>query len=206
MIATLATAAIVVIALAAILGLAARAPSWYRPSATTPERALLAEAVEQHVLSEISAARAFDTPWTLTVTSEAATAWLNDRLPAWAANQDIAIPSEASLPVARFDAGEAAIAFTMHGAFGSRIITLAVSVTSERPQTLRTRLGSLPLPAFIVGRAAPRLADQMRKLPPPRSEPWHTIRLDDGRSVSLTGITAKDGALTLHAVTRGKSR
>ncbi|MBN8645810.1 MAG: hypothetical protein J0L61_11300 [Planctomycetes bacterium] len=189
---------------AALLALAARVPSWYQPAQATPARHALAESVEARVLSEISGAHPFGEPWTLSITDAEAAAWLNDRLPAWAANQKIDLPASASLPAARFDDDEAAVALTLRGSYGARVITLAVPLDAHRPGPISVRIGSLPLPAFIVNRAAPavqRLA--LRETSNP-DQPWRTIRLDDGRTVEFTAISATNGTLTIHAVTRGK--
>lgn len=66
---------------------------------------------------------------TINLTSEQMNAWLDRRLPAWAANRNIQLPSEISHLMVHPENGRLAIAFELSKGDYQKVITLVVNIT-----------------------------------------------------------------------------
>lgn len=187
--------------------LALRVPPWFSPAPVTAETSAIGEGFERRVLSEVSAAHRFNEPWTLSLTSVEAEAWLNGRLPTWLENQGAKRPGWFGAAGVSFAAGEARVGVGVAAQGGPPVISLVAPTRTEGAPSLR--VGTLPAPKWFAEWLAPGLHEQLDKVRgqgEPAGQGLATFRLDDGRRVRITGIEATEGTLTLHCVTLGKSR
>ncbi len=209
-VATLAILALVTIAIPAAWVLMTRAPSWWQaPPAPSEALARGAEAVERAFSGELARHHEAGAVWSIEVTEDAANAWLNHRLPLWLDHEGIELPWPVEAISARF--GSSAIRIGVERARGQtpRIVGVTVSphidaqTTRMDPRVRTLHLGGLAVPGFLarragqlvvgVGTGSDMAADGGFVVRP--------IRMADGRSVELIGITMHPGRvrLTFHA-------
>lgn len=194
--------------------MAFRVPVWFAPRAMGEDQAALAEALERRVLSEVSAAHPFGTPWTLTVSAPECEAWLNTRLPVWLENQNTPRPSWLGFVGVSFTARRAAIAGATRPDNRPPVVSFefACPIEPGASPSLEARLGTLPVPRWVVVALVPGLHQQFdRALGPGTISPTAgsggtpqgiaTIRLDDGRRVRVRRVESGTDTLTLHCTT-----
>lgn len=196
--------------------LSRRAPSWWvAPDPRDPALVARAESVERFVSNELSRPRDDGAPWRIAIPEEAATAWINARLPRWLANRGVDWPLEGVPIVVRFRADGSLIlgADTSEGADATRVIgaRAAPSLSDAGPSLRLTEvsLGSLTLPpsfaASTIRRAIPADSDAraiVRALLDggPLTDDA-SVRVDESRRVMIIGLSIEDGRATLTCVT-----
>jgi hypothetical protein len=193
-----------------------RAPSWWEaPNLADPSIVATAESVERFVSNQLSEHRETDTPWRMAIPEDAATAWLNARLPRWLANREVEWPLEGVPVLVRFGADGSMLlaADTSAHADATRVIgARATPSLDESGPVLRlteVSLGTLSLPpsfaASTIRRAIPSDSDAraiVGALLDGRPLADHTsIRVDESRRVTIIGLTIEDGVATLTCVT-----
>lgn len=224
----------------ALWGMAGAAPSWWKPlNLAEPKVIELAQTVENHLASTAHAYRGRPAPsaenadvlvtgepWTITVTSEQANAWLNTRLPQWIDGRDDAIewPREFSELQVDFADGLVRVGVFAQAAGASQYFSASfVPTIRDGALWLEVRtlaLGRLGLPAgwFISALAddpkyvsteirrdarTQRLLDALAGERSLTDDPC--IPLSDGRCVRLLGVRVLPGAIELRCRTEVQS-
>ncbi|MBY0111476.1 MAG: hypothetical protein K2Y21_01540 [Phycisphaerales bacterium] len=212
-----------------LYALASRTPSWFHPvNPHDPVLIDLAQRVENRVITQLykyrgevdPATRATGEPWTLTITQDEATAWLNCKLPDWVRNLDDSAtwPSEISNLQARIDPSRLWVAAALRN---SSVASFGAAPRADdrglRLASARAGIGSLSLPASWFGGttrsliehaagkpAAARAWDLATGAAPLSEQP--SIRLEDGRRVRVLAVELTPGTLTLRCQTEAPQR
>ncbi len=216
------TVTLVLVALGAIVvvsgwTLSRRAPGWWTsPDPSDPALIRRAEHVERFVTGELSKPRDEGAPYRLAIPEDAATAWINARLPRWLDNRGIAWPLEGTPILVRFR-GDGTIVLAANvageGAHPQIVGAHARPAMSSRGPVLRltdVSVGSLTLPPGVaspsIRRALPedehgaheRLIDALLRGRPLTDDP--TWRVDGARAVTLVDLSVEDGRIVLTCV------
>lgn len=202
-------------------------PSWWRPmNLTDAGLARTGQSLENSITSRLSQVRpgasagARAAPWTITISQDEASAWLNTRLSAWA--QSVADmkswPRELAEVQAHFDGGRIDLAFRVVFDSAERIVTARVAPRIDEHGALWMEaesfaVGRLPLPrSWVLGSADEGstigLPRSVRQTPQAQrvaralagEEPIMAraeIKLPDGRRVEITGLEAREGHLVV---------
>jgi hypothetical protein len=219
-----------VVALAAVL--TRLEPSWWRePETDVAAERERAESLEHAVLAQVSLVRALSEsdrtqsePWSVSLSSHDARAWLATRLKAWIANQrpDLSVPEAAGAIQVEFVDDAVLLGVEIRGA-ASRVVTMRVEPSVDERGGLWVRatsvgVGRCALPAGLVlkerggmldgllpeaWRTEPQFARLSRVLA--GAEPLFAsaeVELDDGREVVLRSVRPRAGRLELTCVTR----
>ena len=199
--------------------MAFRTPGWFVPREMGAEQAALGEAFERRVLSEVSAAHPFGTPWTLTISAPECEAWLNTRLPVWLENQNATRPPWLGFVGVSFSTRRASIAVATRPGNRPPVVSFDIAGNIIEPGAIPrpdAHLGTLPVPRWIVAEFVPGLGRRIDRVfgsaavgpdaahdgTPPGIA---TIRLDDGRRVRVRRIETGAGTLTMHCTTLARA-
>lgn len=193
------------LALVSVLGVAlwlaaGAAPDWYAPPMNDPALEAMAEATERRVLGELSDAHPSGQDWTLTLTQDEASAWLNVRLPMWAANQGIELPDGLDGWCASFKPGRLSAGVTRRA--GDRRWVFTATCTprdGNLPREPSMTLGLLPLPRWVLDRAARNSVSRADTMPA-------HLDLGDGRRVRVKQVQVRTGDVVLTLVTEPRRR
>lgn len=192
---------------------AAKPPEWWAPPVAAPRTQAAAEHLEHLVVNQTHEVRDLEGAWTLALSEEEVNAWLATRLPEWLAAQDRkpAIGPTRSQVMFRDDRLYAA-AEIQSGGFDGKVVTVgvepAILETGELALTVHSAsMGRLGVPA---GWALQALAASAP--PGVRVDLEHgrviidtpTLRLADGRHVTIAGVKVEEGMLTVRARTQGR--
>lgn len=196
-------------------------PSWWKPvSSSDPSVKASGEQLENAVVSELSRARPKDNQsrgtwrseaWTVSLSSDQATAWLNTRLPQWLRNRDRdeLWPSNLDQLQASFRDGRVLLGARVRLGTSSQIVsfTLVPSVGAGGSLFLVAEgiaIGRLPVPMSALW--AVQSNEQTQQIEqilsgkiPVTAEP--VVNLDDGRRVRLIKLVPRGDDLEITCVT-----
>ncbi|MFM9957949.1 MAG: hypothetical protein ACKVZJ_07720 [Phycisphaerales bacterium] len=203
---------------AVLVVMAMTRPAWFRVPSGGADGPLRAESFERRVMSTLSDAHPFGTPWTLTLSGDDAADWLNHRLPEWLRNQGTSVPWHAGEPGAcasisesRALVGVPVVALGGRGIAWVRVALPIAPGAAHGAEPWSFGVGRLALPRMVVKMIAPdavrladRTLDEVRR-DAGRSGALTTIRLDDGRRVLVTRVEGGAGVLTLTCRTEGRA-
>lgn len=205
-------------------GLTRAAPPWWE--ASRPPDAALGERVEHAAVAQLTVRRDPDpaadgpafrsAPWSVSLTSEDADAWLGARLPMWLASRypEVEWPGSISRVGVRFGEGVVHVAARVVENGKARVIAAELEPRLGPDGALwvrarRVTLGRLPVPVdWVVNDAGlvpagdevvRRIAAALLGQGPVVEEA--VIRLEDGRRVRLVGLAAREGRLEITCVT-----
>lgn len=209
-------AAIVSVGVAAILlavgwALAHRTPGWWTPPHAGADAERSAESLEQFVSNELSRPRDDTAPWRFAVPEDAATAWVNSRLPRWLENREIDWPFEGIPVLVRFRSGTVVVGLDVSTNSNPRIVGAELAPTTLG-ESLNIGLGSISVGTLKM---PPSMAASIaRSLGPTGSEQSvnevveavisgepivqsTTWPIDGGRSITVLDIAIEDGRVVV---------
>lgn len=202
----LAILALVSAAIPAVWVLMGRAPSWWHaPPVASEAAARGAEAVERAFSAELARHHEAGQPWSIEITEDAANAWLNHRLLLWLDHEGIELPWPVDAISARFGSTAIRVGVQRHPGQTPRIVGVTIRPWMDsRTGTVRATVQALHLGGLSVPGIFARRAGQMvvgvgdgsgmgRILGGEGAFEMRPIRLQDGRSVALIGITLQTG-------------
>lgn len=195
--------------------LAHRTPGWWEPPPTGVDVERSAESLEMFVANELSRPRDDGTPWRFAVPEDAATAWVNARLPRWLENREIDWPFEGVPVLLRFRPGVILVGLDVSTNSDPRIVGAELT-PKTRGETLNLGLGSIsvgtlkmpPSTAASIARSlGPAGSEEnvnevveavLSGEPIVRSTTWP---IDGGRSVTVLDIAIEDGRVVVTCLT-----
>jgi hypothetical protein len=201
--------------IAAALVLTSSRPQWWNTAAMGrgPERSTRAQAVDNGawtVMTQVRPMRStapdqsgtMSEPWSVSLSAESATAWLNETLPRWLAVQEtrLSLPTGAELQ-AGFEPGELHIGLRLPDPAGDgadRFVSLTVTPRLDEqglwlPASASVGRLSLPVSAVLPSRSG--FNDVLRGTAP--ALPGGVFKLPDGRRVRLLRFEAVQDHLVL---------
>ena len=196
--------------------LSQRSPSWWAaPDPNDPTLVARAESIERFVSNEMSRPRQTGSAWRLAIPEEAATAWVNARLPKWLASRGVEWPLEQRPILVLFRDGGVTVATDLSDEDSRRIVGAQVemSVRQDRlvPRLTGVNVGALVLPPALAagsirraipGNAGPEarhaLDALLRATPLSEDAAW---RVDESRTVRLIGVEFADDRAILTLIT-----
>jgi hypothetical protein len=206
--------------IAVVIGwvLSQRTPSWWAtPDPDDPTLIARAESIERFVSNELSRARPDAQAWRIAIPQEAATAWVNARLPRWLASRNVEWALEGRPILMLFRDGALTVATDLaepgkaaHRIVGARV---AVRIRDDRlvPRLAGVNVGSLVLPPALAAgsirralpeNAGPEAHEALEALlgatPLGEHAAW---RVDESRTVHLIDVEFADDRAILTLVT-----
>ncbi|MEM8836092.1 MAG: hypothetical protein AAGD00_09760 [Planctomycetota bacterium] len=155
----------------------------------------LSQRIEQGFAAAIHRPHAGGAPWQVELSEREAGAWLAIRLRKWAANQDLEWPDNTSPPRVSFEAGTIRLGVEHDGAVYALAFRDGPLPEVRIAGAARNRV---PVSRAIVERTArASFSDELAAL-----EGAASLRLRDGRTVTLEAIESHEDRLVLTFVTR----
>lgn len=107
-----------------------RQPTYWQTTEATPQAAAQAEEFERRVPAEISRARGEGELWALDIKAAHVNQWLATRLPLWAANQGVELPSRLHRPMVAVEPGRLIVAWQVDEAADAQVVSAAFELTA----------------------------------------------------------------------------
>ncbi|GJQ30716.1 MAG: hypothetical protein HBSAPP03_26000 [Phycisphaerae bacterium] len=184
--------------------LASTQPEWWQ-AAQAPDAAVRAERIENAVVTELSAVRAEEAPWTVALSEEDVNAWLEARLVKWLENRGERWPERVSPPRVVLLDGVMRAAVEIGG--GGRVVVVEMKPrVDDGGLWLDVRgvwIGRLRVPVAAVRAAWPsglgKFAGVLSGERP--VSPEAGMAVDGARRVRVLALTPRPGRLEVQART-----